>query len=170
MTDHNYIIGQLEANKGVFKQLFSEISPELQLWKPSPEKWCLLEIVCHLIDEERLDFKFRAKWLLENPEKTPPSIDPVGWVTEHRYIKQDYIKKVEEFISEREASVNWLKSLENPNWELGYDHQKLGRLTAGLFMNNWLAHDYLHLRQIAKLKFDYLKMNSREDLNYAGNW
>ncbi len=43
-------------------------------------------------------------------------------------------------------------------------------MTAKMFLSNWLAHDYLHIRQITKLKYDYLKQLTNEDLNYAGNW
>jgi hypothetical protein len=35
---------------------------------------------------------------------------------------------------------------------------------------NWLAHDYLHIRQILRLKYEYLKSISEEDLSYAGEW
>jgi hypothetical protein len=74
------------------------------------------------------------------------------------------------FITERGQSINWLKSLENPNWNNAFEHNKLGSLNAKYFLNNWLAHDYLHIRQILKLKFDYLEYQSGENLDYAGKW
>jgi hypothetical protein len=43
-------------------------------------------------------------------------------------------------------------------------------MTAMLFLSNWLAHDYLHIRQIIKLKFDYLEKMTGEGLSYAGDW
>ena len=39
-----------------------------------------------------------------------------------------------------------------------------------MMLTNWLAHDYLHIRQIIKLKFDFLKDQSDEHLSYAGEW
>jgi hypothetical protein len=43
-------------------------------------------------------------------------------------------------------------------------------MSAGMLLANWLAHDYLHFRQITKLKYDYIKYRTGEDLAYAGTW
>lgn len=165
-----YIVNQLEANLDTFRSLLDVSDSNLILWKPQPDKWCLLEMVCHLLDEEREDFRARTRWSLEHPETMPPGIDPVGWVTQRAYMEQDYDEVVRTLLNERKESVKWLRSLDNPDWSLGFDHTTLGRLTAGLFLSNWLAHDYLHFRQINNLKYAYLKTQSDEDLTYAGNW
>jgi len=164
------ITNELKRNKNVFKELLDELPEEQYLWKQNPEKWCLLEIVCHLFDEEREDFRTRTKHVLETPELPLPKIDPVGWVKERKYLEQDYSKRLSEFLFQREQSVKWLQSLNHTNWDNAFDHPKFGKMTAKMFLSNWLAHDYLHFRQITKLKFDYLKYLSGEDLTYAGNW
>ena len=164
------IIQELEKNKAVFKELLSNNIKEAYLWKQEPKKWCLLEIVCHLYDEEREDFRTRVDYVLENPERTLPPFDPVSWVADRNYIGQDYKSKVESLLLERTNSINWLQSLKNPKWDNTYQHPKLGSLSAKLFLSNWLAHDYLHIKQIIRLKFDYLKYHSGENLNYAGAW
>ena len=166
----NFVIKQLVKNKSVFQNLLKDENKELLVWKQAPEKWCLLEIACHLLDEEIYDFRFRTQWVLEKPNQKPPSIDPIGWVTNHDYINQNYLTMVNKFLDEREKSVTWLKSLNNPNWNLSYEHSKLGTLTAKHFLTNWLAHDYLHIKQILKLKYDYVKYKSGENLDYAGIW
>lgn len=168
--DYNKIIIELERNKTTFTTLLEGLPVEQYTWKQNPEKWCLLEIICHLYDEEREDFRTRTKQVLENPDLPLPKIDPVGWVTERKYLQQNYSEKLNEFISEREQSIKWLTSLKDPKWDNFHDHPSLGEITAKLFLSNWLAHDYLHFRQITKLKFDYLKQLSNEELTYAGNW
>lgn len=168
--DIAYIIKELLKNREVFKTLLIGLSSEEYLWKQNVKKWCLLEIICHLYDEEREDFRARTKSVLETPTKTLNPIDPVGWVVQRNYIKMDYDIVLTGFLKERRHSVVWLKSLEAPKWDNGYIHPKLGLMTANLFLSNWLAHDYLHIRQITKLKFDYLKKISGEKLNYAGEW
>lgn len=168
----NYIkiINGLEENRNVFKALLSDLTEEIFLWKPNPDKWCLLEIVCHLYDEEREDFRARTKHVLETPTEPLPPIDPQGWVNTRQYIQQNYSDKLNNFLTEREQSVKWLQGLTNPNWDNAYQHEKFGQMTAKMFLSNWLAHDYLHIRQITKLKYDYLQQLTKEDLNYAGNW
>ena len=164
------IIEQLKKNESAFHDLLSGENEKMIKWKPAPDKWCLLEIVCHLYDEERFDFRFRTQWVLENPNQTPPPIDPVGWVTKHDYINQDYAIMLRTFLEERRQSISWLESLKRPNWNNAFEHSKLGKLTAKHFLVNWLAHDYLHIKQILKLKYDYLMYTSGENLDYAGIW
>ncbi len=166
----DFIVEQFQKNKLVFYDLFKNENKKLFLWKQTPEKWCLLEILCHLYDEERKDFRFRIKWVLEKPNKIPPPFNPIDWVTDHNYMGQDYNSILDKFLEEREYSISWLKSLENVNWSNSFEHPKLGKMTAVYFLNNWLAHDYLHIRQIIKLKFDYLNNRFNEDLDYAGKW
>jgi hypothetical protein len=108
--------------------------------------------------------------VLENPTGALPPIDPPGWVLERAYIKQNYADKLNKFLKEREESVEWLESLQTPKWDNAYQHPKFGAMTAKMFLCNWVAHDYLHIRQITKLKFDYLKQQTGEALDYAGNW
>lgn len=166
----NEIIEQLHKNKNVFYNLLKDENKIIFSWKPSAERWSLLEIVCHLFDEERNDFRFRVQWVLNKPHQIPPPIDPQGWVKKHNYIEQDYNTMLEKFIIERTHSISWLKTLENVNWNNSFEHSKLGTLTAKHFITNWLAHDYLHIKQILKLKYDYLKHQSGESLDYAGVW
>lgn len=167
---YDKIIQELARNKLVFKELLNGLPEEEYLWKQNPDKWCLLEIICHLYDEEREDFRTRTKQVLTSPELPLPKIDPVGWVNERKYLQQNFSEKLKDFLFEREQSVKWLQTLKNPGWNNAYNHPKLGKMTARLFLSNWLAHDYLHIRQITKLRYEYLKFKSAEDLSYAGNW
>jgi len=168
--DEKAIVEQLEKNIPVFKYLLEEVPDHIYHWKPAPDKWNLLEILCHLYDEEREDFRTRVRLTLENPEQALPTFNPLNWVTEREYSKQDYFHKLLAFLSERQNSVNWLRSLESPNWRNAYQHPKFGPMSARLFLNNWLAHDYMHIRQINKNKYLYLKEHVKTGLEYAGNW
>ncbi|MEM8908970.1 MAG: DinB family protein [Bacteroidota bacterium] len=164
------IIDQLEQNRLVFQQLLQAPAPELIRWKPQSNKWCLLEIVAHLHDEEVEDFRTRTRYTLEQPQISPPPIDPEGWVQARNYIGQDYSSKLATFLEERQQSVRWLRQLEHPQWDNAHQHPKLGPLSARFYLDNWLAHDYLHFRQIIQLKIAYLEAHSQEDLSYAGGW
>ena len=168
--DYHFIINELEINKAVFQALLQNVGKNEYLWKPAEDKWCLLEIICHLYDEEREDFRTRLKLVLETPGENPPAIDPAGWVKSRNYLQQDFSVKLAAFVEEREQSVRWLRSLVNPGWDNAWNHPTHGRRTAGMYLANWLAHDYHHIRQINRLKYDYLKEISREDLSYAGKW
>ncbi len=168
--NHSEIISQLELNKGVFKSLFQGLSSEEVLWKPQPDKWCLLEIICHLYDEEREDFRARLKHTLEIPQQPMPKIDPQGWVTERKYLERNFEEMLSMFLDERNQSVKWLNSLSSPPWKNIHHHPRGGELSAEMFLSNWLAHDYLHFRQITFTKYRYLASHFNTRYDYAGNW
>jgi len=165
-----YLIQQLETNAHIFSNLLSNKSPEEIKFKPKTEAWNLLEIICHLVDEETEDFRMRLKTVLETPGTFPPPIDPEGWPVSRNYLAQDFQEKLNSFIEERKISIEWLKSIDEIAWENYYQHVTLGPLSAKLFFTNWLAHDYLHIRQITRLNHQYLKKLSGENLTYAGTW
>ena len=164
------IIQQLEANRLVFQSLLTGKEPEEYNFKPDAQSWSLLEIVCHLLDEEREDFKTRVKNTLISPLKQPPSIDPVGWVTSRNYAKQVYNERLEAFLTERKLSVKWLKTLGDASWNNSFVHPVAGEMTAFSLLANWLAHDYHHIRQINRRMYEYLKKKSNANLSYAGDW
>ncbi|MBI1307381.1 MAG: DinB family protein [Bacteroidetes bacterium] len=168
--DAEQIIDALELNEGVFRHLLAPDSPMDVFWKPEEKKWCLLEIVCHLKDEEVLDFRSRTEHILEYPELPMPEIDPPAWVERHSYLQQDFLHVLQDFIKERRHSVIWLRELENAHWEKVYHHADFGEITAFRMLANWLAHDYLHIRQINRLRYQYLKEKSGVDLDYAGDY
>lgn len=168
--NHTTIVQELAANHAVFSSLLNCITKEQITWTPAPDKWSALEIVCHLYDEQREDFRTRLKRTLENPEKPLRPIDPVGWVTERNYADKNFEEMVRNFLEERNRSIDWLSSLISPSWKNIHQHPKLAPTSAELCLANWLAHDYLHIRQITKLKYDYLKTMCGVPLDYAGNW
>ncbi len=165
-----YIIGQLKANRATFKSLISDIPPKAVTWKPSKSKWCALEVLCHLHDEEKDDFRMRVMNTLEDPAKPHPPVNPLAWVKEHKYMKQDFYEVAGMFLKERTRSVRLLNELKRPQWDNAYVHPKFGEMTAFFFLSNWLAHDYLHIKQLTRLKYDYLRATSGQPLVYAGKW
>jgi hypothetical protein len=107
---------------------------------------------------------------LDTPELPLPPATPVIWVTERKYMEQNFEAKLENFLIERQQSVEWLQSLFDPKWDNAYQHPKMGPVRADFILTNWLAHDYLHIKQITKVKYDYLKYVSGHSLDYAGEW
>ena len=166
----SYIIQNLSRNQAVFHELLHDLTPIETSWKPAPDKWSLLEIVCHLYDEEREDFRARVDHVLTTPSKPLPPSDPVGWVTARKYSERNYNEMLTLFIEERKQSVKWLSSLQSPAWDNAYDHPRMGKLTAEMFLVNWHAHDLLHMRQIIAVKHMYLSQLTSETLQYAGSW
>nr|WP_299074571.1 DinB family protein [uncultured Allomuricauda sp.] len=164
------IINELSRNPKVFNEMLGNLPSDLITWKSKPTDWCILEIVCHLVDEEKEDFRARVKHSLETPTKPLIPIHPQNWPAERGYLEQDFEAVLKQFTRERNDSILWLIKLVNPFWDSAIDHPELGKISALSFLTNWLAHDYHHIRQINTIKHSYLKHNSGDGLTYAGKW
>jgi len=149
------IFNRLYENAGVFKTLMHGVSDDQAKWKPAGNKWSLLEVVNHLYDEERDDFRLRLDLILHHPEKDWPPIDPEGWVIERKYNQSDLGVSLNNFIAERRKSVEWLKNIAQPQWKNICVHPKIGEIRAGDMLAAWLAHDFLHMRQIVNVHLEY---------------
>lgn len=168
--DIKYAAQQLEKNKNIIYSYLNGSSKEEYLWKQSVDKWNLLTIICHLYDEEREDFRTRFKNCIETPDQRPPQFDPTAWITDRKYAEQNFDEKLALFLLERDKSVSYLKSLRDVDMTQGYDYKNYGIANGNFFLANWLAHDYLHIKQITRLKYDYIKHVSGQKIDYAGKW
>lgn len=139
--------------------------------KPASGAWSILEIVGHLADEEEFDFRERVRLTLADPALLWPAIDPEGWAVERRYNEQQLADVVARFVQLREQSLQWLRSLEQPDWNRMHEHPQFGPFRAGDILAAWVAHDYLHLRQISKRLYELAARDAGEySVRYAGTW
>src|SRR5689334_6616258 len=99
---------ELGQNAESIQKLLTGITQGQAQHKPGPDAWSILEVVCHLYDEEREDFRQRVDILLHRPTDKWPPINPVGWVTERKYNEQDFRAMVAKWAAEREKSLAWL--------------------------------------------------------------
>lgn len=168
--DYNYCLKQLAGDMLRIRLLAQGVDDDQARWRPDADSWSILEVICHLLDEERKDFRVRLDITLHKPDETWPGIDPAGWVTEHNYNEQVLAASLQAFQEEREASLAWLKRLEAPDWEASYE-APWGTMRAGDLLASWVAHDLLHMRQLVELHWAY---NEQKVLpystRYAGEW
>jgi hypothetical protein len=165
------LIASLEHFCSVLPAVVRGTSDADARWKPADGAWSILEVVRHLGDEEVEDFRMRVELTLRDPTLPWPPIDPEKAAIARKYNEASFAEAVQRFVDERAKSVAWLKSLRNPDWSKTKTHPKLGSLRAGDLLTAWAAHDHLHLKQIAKRKFQLAARDGGEyEVDYAGQW
>ena len=168
--DEVYFKRQLALNRDRVAALARGISQDMAHWKPNEESWSILEVICHLADEEEFDFLVRLQMILEKSEKDWPEIDPEGWVTERKYNEEDLFEILSRYMDLRNEALAWLDSLENPDWDIVYE-APFGEISAGDMFASWVTHDLMHLRQLIELQRFYLVEQAKPyRLDYAGEW
>jgi len=169
MTADQLII-ELTKNQKIIESILSDVSDDFIHFSTDEQSWSPLIVLCHLIDEEKEDFRARVQHLVEHNESAPFPIDPEGWVTARDYKSQDFDAKLSEWISERNISLNFLSMILPEHYDNGFEHSHFGRFTVGSLLDNWLAHDLLHIRQLTRIRYQYLSSLSTHSMEYAGQW
>ena len=171
MINIKEIIRQLAGNAETMRALVQAISDEQAQWKPSPETWSIQEVMEHLYNEERIDFRKHLKEMLHDPPQPWEKFRPEEYIS-----VESYHQALERFSSEREASIAWLKTLESPDWDtqsqapFGPTNVTI-TLSAGNVLVSWVDHDFLHLRQMIRLLHAWHeKQASPYSVEYAGGW
>jgi ribosomal 50S subunit-associated protein YjgA (DUF615 family) len=163
MINLQEIIRQLTVNAETMRALVQGVSDEQAQWKPRPETWSLKEVMEHVYNEERIDFRKHLREMLSDPTQPWAKFRPEEYVA-----VESLQQALERFSSEREASVAWLEALESPDWDIKAQGPKL---SAGDVLVSWVDHDFLHLRQMIKLLHTWHeKQASPYSLEYAGGW
>ncbi len=168
--DFDTLYLELIDSTNMIMALLAGVSQDEARLKPDPESWSVLEVVCHLYDEEREDFREHLDFILNRRGQEWHRIDPPGWVTERQYNSRDFRDMKEKFFGERSRSLDWLKGLAGADWEASYA-SPFGTMKAGDMFASWVAHDNLHLRQLVELRRARLERISQPySIAYAGDW
>ena len=162
-------IAALAANRVVLASMLETVDPRIVQWRPTPAEWSILEIVNHLADKDQHDFRARIEYILSGATGEWPHINPEAWVVTHDYAARDYHESVSDALRVRDTSLDWLRSLHAPAWERTYAHPR-GPLSAQTMLANWVAHDYLHMRQLSRRFHAALRRAVGDPLPYAGRW
>ncbi len=161
---------ELENSTEMIRALLSGIAQGESQVKPARESWSMLEVICHLYDEEREDFREHVDFILHRQNEEWHQIDPQGWVTARNYNEQDFAGMQDKFFAERDESLRWLRGLSHSDWGTTYT-SKYGTTTAGEMLACWIAHDNLHIRQLVELRRHRIeRLSQPHDLEYAGEW
>lgn len=161
----------MEKQAQAIQALAQGITTEQARRKPAAESWSILEVINHLYDEEREDFRLRLDILLHRPTEPWPPIHPSEWVTERSYNTRELEPSIENFLRERAKSLEWLKGLKSPNWDASVISPWGGKVRAGDLYAAWVAHDVLHLRQLSELHYAVIKAAAGDyEIGYAGDW
>lgn len=154
----------------MIRALLSNVTQAEARRKPDADSWSVLEVTCHLYDEEREDFRDHLDLILHRQNEEWQVIDPQGWVTQRKYNEQNFSKMQQKFFAEREKSLEWLQGLSSSNWETTYTSQ-FGSMKAGDMLASWVAHDNLHIRQLVELRRMRIENITKPyEIAYAGDW
>jgi len=164
-----FVADRLAASGAAICSLVRGADRELGRWRPEPERWSMVEVLCHLYDAECADFWPRFELILCDGPFTP--IDPEGWARDRRYREQNLGKVVDAFRQLRAERVSKLRKMGDVELTTSRRTPTGGTLSAGGVLAAWVDHDLLHLRQLLNILHAHTVQRSAPfDVGYAGTW
>ncbi len=138
----------LRAAAAALQAEMAALPAHLPGWHPAPGEWCAKEVLGHLIEAERRGFAGRIRLILSGEEPVLAGWDQEVVARERRDCEADVSALLREFVGLREASVALVAALSPADLRRGGHHPKVGQLTVGDLLHEWVHHDRNHFRQI----------------------
>ena len=168
MIDIGDVVRRLAADLEAIRALMHVVSDEQGQWKPDADTWSLQEVLTHFYNEERLDFRKHLNEMLADPPQPWSLIS-----TAERVSTDSWRQALDAFTGEREASIAWLRSLDEMgavDWNIT-SAAPWGTISAGDVLVSWVEHDFLHMRQIIELLHAWnVHQADPYSVDYAGGW
>jgi hypothetical protein len=145
----------LDAAEKSPKQIAAAVAglPDKTLrYKPSPEKWCILEILGHLADIEIM-YAYRIRQMLADKKPVLAPIDQDAWARHLGYLETPPAELVALYGLNRHHNLRLLRRLKSKDFDKSAYHPELKRsMTVAEIVKMMGVHGETHLGQIERLK------------------
>ncbi len=130
-----------------------ELPKQMWLYKPSPERWSVHEIILHLADSEAIGYMVCRRFIAE-PGSPMLNFDGARWAETLGYFHQSTREALELVRQLRRITYQLLLTLPEPVWERAVQHPTKGLLT----LSQWIEIEGLHIpHHIDQMKQNYEK-------------
>jgi hypothetical protein len=145
----------LDAAEKNPKQIAAAVSglPDKTLrYKPSPDKWCILEILGHLSDIE-IVYAHRFRQMLADKEPVIAPMDQDAWAKNLDYLETPAPELIALYGLNRHHNVQLLRRLKAADLAKSAYHPELKQhVTVANYVERIGGHGANHLQQIERLK------------------
>jgi len=130
----------------------SGLSQKVLRYKPSPEKWCVLEILGHLADVEII-YGYRLRQMLADAKPVIAPLDQDAWARNLNYLDSPPAELVAFYGLARLHNLRLLRKLQLSDLSKSAFHPEMQKeITVADLVERMGGHGAAHLRQIEELK------------------
>src|SRR4051794_4874679 len=131
-------------------EAIDRVAPERLVRRPAPDKWCVNEIVGHLLDDE-IATAWRYRQMIEKEGALLAGFDQDVWARLGEYAQRDAHESLEIFRLLRNWNVRMLLSLTPEDWERRGVHAERGITSVRDLAHHMAGHDLNHVEQIRRI-------------------
>lgn len=139
------LIDILRVNSERWRQIASGLDRDLLARPPAPGEWSALQCLGHAADTEAQVFASRIRAIKDGRAELPsygPDVQatPISPET-------DPVAIADRLAAQRRDSLALLATISDDDLERGSRHMELGLVTLRELLNEWAAHDLMHIVQ-----------------------
>ena len=136
----------------------SGLSDKILRYKPSPDKWCILEILGHLADIE-IVYAYRLRQMLADAKPVIAPMDQDAWARNLDYLYTPPPELVALYGLNRHHTVQLLRHLKAADLDKSAYHPEAKKdVTVAEMVERISTHGANHLGQIERLKKEAKKL------------
>jgi hypothetical protein len=142
------IAGLLRSSTAAIEREVGAAPVRVLAWHPAPSEWCIKAVLGHLIEADRRGFSGRVRVLLESEDPELAGWDQQEVARARHDCERDAGELLQEFLAQRERGLRIMESLTESDLARSGRHPKVGDLSVGDVVNEWVHHDRNHLKQM----------------------
>jgi hypothetical protein len=127
--------------------ILRQLPKKMWLYKPSPERWSIHEIILHLADSEASSY-VRCRHLIAEPNVTVAEFDPARWAGNLGYFHQSTREALEITRRLRKMTYQLLVSVPEPVWSHLVEYPKEGSISLETWIERQERHIPHHMEQM----------------------
>jgi hypothetical protein len=139
----------LEATPSTLRGLMAGLDHDDLIWKPAPDRFSVGEVLAHLSQSEGDCYRTRVNRFMTETNPELESDDAQDHL--ELYAAANPEDSFDRFEEQREANVEFLRSLTLADGARTAMHPKVGPITLSQMLHEWALHDLGHIRQVAEL-------------------
>src|SRR6476469_869448 len=154
MTEHELKMHLETAEKSpkLVAAAVSGLPDKVLRYKPSPDQWCILEILGHLADVE-IVYAYRLRQMLADQKPVIAPMDQDDWARNLGYMETPPAELIALYGLNRHANLRLLQRLKAADLEKSAYHPEAEKnITVGELVERMGTHGASHLEQIERLK------------------
>lgn len=133
---------------------------EMWIFKPSPDNWCIHEIITHLADSEANAY-VKCRKLIAEPNKPIADYNQEIWASGLNYMNHDTKNALELFRLLRCTTHDLIKSLSESIWIKSVGHIENSIVTLDDWLDLYSVHVTGHIHQMERRYNEWLKTRNQ---------
>ncbi|GCE08441.1 DinB family protein [Dictyobacter aurantiacus] len=142
------LIDTLEQTHQTLVRLAAHLSDAELDFRPDPEAWSTREILAHLVDDEMFVMRTRLERMVKEENPVLASHDEKKWYRQRNTARDAVDELLSDFAIQRAASLGILRLFRAEEWERTAYHPEYNHFTTERWVEDWIEHDHIHIRQI----------------------